>query len=100
MTSFRTLWNWLPVCGLLFSLPNSYAADTNDTDTTDCNAHQAYPNAMVTRYYYKSNGELWRITDPKCQNTTFKYNSLQQLVEVRDHQNHITKTFDQNFDRY
>ncbi|NUY81880.1 hypothetical protein HUK80_13330 [Flavobacterium sp. MAH-1] len=79
---------------------NSYAADTQGTETTGCEAQQAYPNAMVTRYYYKSNGELWRITDPKCQNTTFKYNSLHQLIEVRDHKEKITKTFDQNFDRY
>ncbi|MBD3581322.1 hypothetical protein [Flavobacterium selenitireducens] len=77
--------------------PVAYSAYTPIGTPKDCAAQQAYPNALVTRYYYNNLGQLHMIVDPKCQSTKYRYNSLNQLDKILDDEDNILQTFDTSF---
>ena len=55
--------------------------------TGACYFQNLYPNSMVTSYEYDPvTGNLIKITDPKCQTTTYEYDSFNRLKTVKDHQ--------------
>lgn len=55
-----------------------------------CYFQNLYPNSMVTSYDYDPiTGNLIKITDPKCQTTTYEYDSFNRLKAVRDNQNNV-----------
>lgn len=70
-----------------------------NTITTDpCAFINSLPNSQVTLFMYDPISNLVTSTiDSKCQKTTYVYNELNSLIQIRDNSNNIVKTFDYNY---
>lgn len=71
---------------------------TGNIDNTNCALQTQNPTAFVTVFTYDlSTKKLLKITDSKCQNTFYVYDTLQRLQFIKDHDGNIVKEFDQQF---
>lgn len=75
--------------------------NTEIIEETPCDLYSQYPNSFVTIYNYDfTTNLLTSMIDPNCKKTKYEYNTLHQLIRIRDNDNKIVKEFDNNFKRY
>lgn len=71
---------------------------TGNIDNTNCALQTQNPTASVTVFTYDLiTKKLLKITDSRCQNTFYVYDTLQRLQFIKDHDGNIVKEFDQQF---
>ncbi len=76
----------------------SFPVITGNIDNTSCSLQIQNPTAFVTVFTYDLiTKKLLKITDSKCQNTFYVYDTLQRLQFIKDHDGNIVKEFDQQF---
>ena len=76
----------------------SFTVITGNIDNTNCALQTQNPTASVTVFTYDlSTKKLLKITDSKCQNTFYVYDTLQRLQFIKDHDGNIVKEFDQQY---
>jgi len=64
--------------------------DSINLNTTPCYYQNQYPSSMVTQYNYDSiTNNLISIVDPKCDKTTYTYDSFGRLQNVKDKDGNI-----------
>jgi YD repeat-containing protein len=64
--------------------------DGVDPNTTPCYYQNQYPSSKVTQYEYDPlTNNLISITDPKCDKTTYHYDSFGRLQSVKDKDGNI-----------
>jgi YD repeat-containing protein len=57
-----------------------------------------YPNAQVSVFEYEPiTNLLVRMYDPNGKKTTYEYDDLHRLKQIKDNENNVIKAFDQNF---
>ncbi|MCL9806926.1 RHS repeat protein [Flavobacterium amniphilum] len=57
-----------------------------------------YPNAQVSVFEYEPiTNLLVRMYDPNGKKTTYEYDDLHRLKQIKDNDNNVIKAFDQNF---
>jgi hypothetical protein len=76
----------------------SFPVITGNINNTNCALQTQNPMSQVTVFTYDlSTKKLLKITDSRCQNTFYVYDTLQRLQFVKDHDGNIVKEFDQQF---
>ena len=71
--------------------------NTNTITGTICEYINSFPSSMVTVFVYNSNNLLSEIVDNRCQKTTYSYDSLLRLKEIKDNDGNIMQEFDNNY---
>lgn len=72
--------------------------NTNMISGNLCDFINSFPNSFVTIFIYNpTNNLLTEIIDKKCQKTTYIYDSLLQLKEIKDNNDNIIQEFDNNY---
>ena len=77
---------------------SSFNIPANPTLTNPCSFIDQYPLAFITIFEYDVvTNLLSKIIDPKCESIFYEYDALHRLKNIRDQNNNIVKTFDNNY---
>lgn len=72
-------------------------ANTNSIANA-CTFIGQYPAAQVSVFEYDPiTNLLVKMYDPNCKTTTYEYDALHRLQQVKDHEGNVIKAFDNNF---
>lgn len=72
--------------------------NTNPISGDPCAFMSQYPNAMVTIFTYDPvTNLLLQTMDSNCRKTTYVYDALSHLKQIKDHNGNIVKEFDNNY---
>jgi YD repeat-containing protein len=66
----------------------------------DLRTKLASAKALVTGYVYEPNLGVVSMIDPNGRKRTYAYNGLSSLIEIRDHDNNIVKSFKYHYVEY
>lgn len=77
---------------------SSFNIPANPTLVNPCSFIAQYPSTFITIFEYDIiTNLLSKITDPKCETISYEYDALHRLKNIKDQNNNIVKTFDNNY---
>lgn len=56
-----------------------------------------HPDKLITTYTYYSNKGLRTVTDPNGRTTNYTYDNFRRLLDIKDHEGNLIKTYQYNF---
>ena len=57
----------------------------------------AHPDKLITTYAYYINRRLRNVTDPNGRTTNYEYDDFGRLVNIKDHEGHLIKSYQYNY---
>ncbi len=64
-----------------------------------CDLHLQYPKSLVTTYEYNTLNQIVEIKDHNCKITYYEYDAFHRLKKIKDNDGNVLKEFDTNFRR-